>query len=64
MSAKSVPNLGKQHSQGYFVWQRLKKNKGAMVGLIVICLLILVMIFADVLFDYKTEVIKNHVKER
>ncbi len=64
MSTKSVPNLGKQHSQGYFIWQRLKKNKGAMVGLVIICLLILVMIFADVLYDYKTEVIKNHVKER
>lgn len=60
----TTANLGKQHSQAYFTWLRLKKNKGAMVGLAFIFLLILVMIFADVLFDYKTEVIKNHVKER
>lgn len=63
--AKQIGNItGKQHSQGYYTWLRLKRNKGAMVGLCFLIFLILLMIFSDVLFDYKTEVIKQHIKER
>ena len=46
------------------VWHRLKKNKGAMAGLVIIALLALVAIFADVLVDYDTQVIGMTLKDR
>ena len=55
---------GKARGQGYFVWQRLKKNKGAMFGLAFLCFMALLMIFANVLFDYNEVVIKQVVAER
>ena len=62
--AKRDSITGKQHSQAYYTWLRLKRNKGAMVGLCFLIFLILLMIFADVIFDYRSEVIKQHIKER
>ena len=51
-------DTGKARGQGYFVWQRLKKNKGAMVGLIFLCFMLFLMASADFLFDYDEVVIK------
>lgn len=53
-----------KRSQAGEVWHRLKKNKGAMVGLAIIIILALVAIFADVLVDYDTDVIGMNLKER
>ena len=39
-------------------WRRLKKNKGAVIGLILICVIILVAVFADILYDYDSVVIQ------
>ena len=39
------------------VWRRLKKNKGAVLGLIIIVLVVLLAIFADVIYDYDEVVI-------
>ena len=38
------------------IWHRLKKNKGAMVGLAIVIIFTLIAIFADVLFDYDTQI--------
>ena len=46
------------------VWHRLKKNKGAMAGLVIIARLALVAIFADFLVDYDTQVIGMTLKDR
>ena len=46
------------------VWHRLKKNKGAMVGLAIIVILALVAIFADLLVDYEKDVIGMTLKDR
>ena len=46
------------------VWHRLKRNKGAMAGLVIIALLALVAIFADFLVDYDTQVIGMTLKDR
>lgn len=62
--AKKENNLGAQRGQGYFIWQRLKRNKGAMAGLIFLCILALVMIFADVLYNYEDIAIKQNVVDR
>lgn len=43
---------------------RLKKNKGAMIGLCIICILVFISVFADVLFDYENQVIAINVADR
>ena len=49
----------KKKSQAAAVWRRLKKNKMAILGLVILSTIILLAIFADVLFDYDTMVIKQ-----
>ena len=39
----------KKHGQMYDVWRHLKRNKGAMLGLAIVVLLILMVTFAGVL---------------
>lgn len=46
------------------VLHRLSKNKGAMLGLFIISVLVFISVFADVLFDYDTQVIAMNVAER
>ena len=64
MKKNSENKSNKSRSQGYLVWERLKRNKGAMVGLVFLCFLLLVMIFADVLYDYEDKALKQNVAER
>ena len=47
----------KNRSQTQEVWRRLKKNKGAMIGLIFLTLLIIIAISSDFIFDYDVDVI-------
>ena len=54
----------KKHGQMYDVWRHLRRNKGAMVGLAIVILLILMVIFAGVLFDYDSVVIKQNISQR
>ena len=46
----------KKRSQFGEVWRRFRKNKAAIVGLIIFTLILLTSIFADVLMDYETTV--------
>ena len=46
------------------VWYRLRRNKAAMFGLVVICMILLLAIFADVIADYETEVIGTNPDDR
>jgi len=46
------------------IWQRLTRNKAAMIGLTVIILLMLIAIFADQLYNYQTQVIEQNIGER
>ena len=54
----------RKRSRAGEVWHRLKKNKGAMIGLGIIVLLALIAILADVLVDYDTQVIGMTLKDR
>ena len=54
----------KKKSQIAMVWKQLKKNRAAIVGLIILGILFLTMIFADVLFDYETQVIAQSAADR
>lgn len=54
----------KKQSQWLTIWRRLKKNKLAMAGLIVLTAMILIAVFAGVLVNYDTMVVGQNMSER
>lgn len=54
----------KKKSQMADIFRRLARNKTAMIGAVVVIILLLMAIFADVLHDYDTEVIKQDIMAR
>ncbi len=46
------------------IWFRLRKNRTAMIGLFIIIIIVLLAIFADVIADYDTKVLKQYPKIR
>ena len=54
----------KKRSMAVEVWQRLVKNKMAMLGLAILVLLALCAIFADVIADYETKVVAQNIANR
>ena len=54
----------KKRTQGQEVWRRFKKNKGAMGGLFLIVVLVLLAIFVPVFVDYDTQVVGVNAIER
>ena len=53
---QSVASQYAKRTQLGEIWHRLKKNKGAMVGLAIVVMFALIAIFADVMFDYDTQI--------
>lgn len=49
----------KKRSMFQETWKRLKKNKGAMIGLVIVVILFSLAICADWIYDYEEEVIKQ-----
>lgn len=62
MSNSNTSN--KKRSQWVEVWRRLKRNKMAIVGLVILVALLLLAIFADVIADYDNVVIKQNLAHR
>lgn len=54
----------KKRSMALEIWRRLRKNKMAMLGLVILVILALTAIFADVIADYDTKVIAQDIKNR
>ena len=46
------------------IWKQFRRNKGAMFGLVVLILLILIAVFADVIWDYDTDITAMQVGDR
>lgn len=59
-----VASTNKKRSMAADVWSRLKRNRMAMIGLVVLVLLVLMAVFADVIADYDTKVIAQDIKNR
>jgi len=53
-----------KRSQMGEIWRNLKKNRGAMIGLVIVGILVFLAIFAGVIFDYETDVIGQNIAER
>lgn len=56
--------MDKGKSQISTVWRRLRKKKLAVVGLFILTIMLLVALFAGILTDYETEVIKMDMPNR
>lgn len=56
--------LNKKRSQWVEVWRRLKRNKMAVLGLIILIILVLLAVFADVIANYDNVVIKQNLAHR
>jgi peptide/nickel transport system permease protein len=54
----------KKKNQAKEIWKRMKKNKAAMVGLVIICIFLFMAIFADVIADYDKTVIGQNMAMR
>lgn len=54
----------KKRSQSADVWKRLKKSKAAMAGLVLIVMFVCMALFAPLIADYDTQVIKLNIPER
>ena len=63
-SGVSAVKKYKKRSQVAEIWRRFRKNKGAMLGLIIITAIVFVAVFADVILDYETDVIGQNIMER
>jgi peptide/nickel transport system permease protein len=61
---EELKSVYKRRGQITEIWLRLKWNKTAMLGLIIVGLMIGLALFADVIADYDTVVIKQNVAER
>lgn len=54
----------KSRSQLQETWRRLLKNKGAIIGMVFLLLLIIAAIMSGFIFDYDTQVIGQDIKNR
>lgn len=63
-SGSSLRKEHKKTSQLGETWKRLKRNKTAMLGLVIILILVFLAVFADVLYSYEDDVITQNISER
>ncbi|HHU06132.1 MAG TPA: ABC transporter permease [Clostridiales bacterium] len=60
----AVTTKKKNRSRAGETWHRLKKNKGAMLGLAIIILLVLIALYTSIFWDYNTMIVKVNIPER
>ena len=66
MSKTKTPakNGGKvQRTRGQETWHQFRKNKGAMVGLVVFALILIATIVAQIVYDYNTDITKMNATQ-
>jgi peptide/nickel transport system permease protein len=56
--------LYKKRSSLEMVWRQLRKNKGALLGLFLLIIIIIGALIAPFIYDYKTDVIGMNVRQR
>ncbi len=64
VTAKRDSQKYKKRSTLETIWLQLRKNKGAILGLILLFAIIVIAVAAPYIFDYETDVIANNIKER
>jgi peptide/nickel transport system permease protein len=64
MKTKTKDTQSVKQNRALEVWKQFRRNKGAMIGRGLLIILILIAIFADVIWDYDTDVIATITKNR
>lgn len=64
MATEQMNAKNRKKSQIAMVWKRLKKNKTAVAGLVILAFLCFLIISAGFLFDYDAEVIRQNAGQR
>ena len=54
----------KRRTRAQEIWHRLLQNKGAVIGMIFLTVLVLAAALSPVIFDYETDVIGQNISER
>ena len=60
----AVKHKYKKKSQAKIVWNRYRRSKLAMIGLVVFILMLLTVLTADLFFDYDTDVVGQDLTNR
>lgn len=63
-TASTISKKYKKRSQSAEIWRNFKKNKGALIGLAALGLLILTAFIASFVIDYDTQIVRQVVSER
>ena len=61
---KRASQVYKKRSTLGMVWRQLRRNKGAIIGLILLVLIIIAALVAPLVYDYNKDVIGMNVRER
>lgn len=64
MEEQTLHPQGVKENRFLEVWRQFRRNKGAMIGLCLVMILILIALFSDVIWDYEKDVIALNVPER
>ena len=58
-NATSAAEVFKKQSQAKEIWRRFKKNRGAVIGLILLSAILLIIIFADLIVPYEQATVQD-----
>ncbi len=61
---KDTPKKYVKRSMSAEVWRNFKKNKGAVIGLIIFGLIIVITIIGSIVLDYQGQVVKQNIPKR
>ena len=62
--AKNAGEIAVGTSQAQLVWRQFKKNKGAMIGIVILVLLMIATLISPLIWDYDTEILGMNPKLR
>lgn len=59
-----APNEVKKRGMWSELWRNYKKSPSAMLGLVVVGIIIVLAVWAQFAYDYDTDIVEQHIKER
>lgn len=61
---KKIESDSIKQNQLVEIWKQFRRNKGAMIGLFVTIVIVLIAVFAGVIWDYEKDVIRMNISQR
>ncbi|MDR0841560.1 MAG: ABC transporter permease [Christensenellaceae bacterium] len=61
---KTISKQYKKRSALGAIWRQLRKNKGAIIGLVLVLFLIIMALISPLIFDYKADITAQNLQER